>query len=327
MPPKEEVAESISIAENDGMLLEAQGLIETDSERGPEAVIIVAGPSANDRIYSEEAIRSGVDVFSGARLFRDHPTPTEQRERPERSIDEVVGVLGTAYVGTDKGGKIALRAPMYISAAETTLATKIKEGLLGGLSIRAWGQAAENDDGQMVVEAFVKHPHTSVDFVTVPAAGGYAEVSESVSEASPQPEPETDEIEESATERRIIALQEANASLQEQVRQLQISEARTVLENALHECNGLPSAAIERIRKMASPLIEAHKSERDDLLRAVKTLVENERAYLARVLPNGVTPPDRADTETHSVEDILSEAFNGLVPDDAIDFAIRGRQD
>jgi hypothetical protein len=54
------------------------------------------------------------------------------------------------------------------------LATRIKEGISGEMSVNAHGRGHESDDGsgEFIVEAFVPNPLTSLDFVTKGAAGG-----------------------------------------------------------------------------------------------------------------------------------------------------------
>jgi hypothetical protein len=228
-----------------------------EGERYNEAVILTEGLSSNGRMYTKKALKSGVKVFTGALVFADHPAMSEEADRPERSVRDVVGRLGKAYVGTNKEGKSALRAPLKLSETADWLRTLISEGIVDGLSIRAMGKGKDSDEGVFTVESFIEHPYTSVDFVTVPAAGGYAEFRESRHEDNPlalldaealrrhRPDLVDELTQESEFESvRVVRLREGEsegdlASLQETHRKLE--EAHQKLEQefeALQEAHG-----------------------------------------------------------------------------------------
>lgn len=308
-------------------------VIETPRGKRPEAVIVVEGESANKRLYTPAALQSGIAVFSGRAVFADHPTTVEETQRPERSVRDVVGKLGEAYVGKDKNGTPALRAPIVISEAEPNLKTKIKEGIIGDMSIRAHGSGKPNADGVFVVEKFIDHPHTSVDLVTVGAAGGYVELAESHRHTKAEDEPETP-VEEAAAATEIIALRESNQRLLEQNTNL-FREARTYqgvakLQAILRD-SPLPNASKKRVWESAKPMLEAygtHGSQQtiEQLTAELTRLAEAEKAYLAQVAPNGaVTGLQLPIEENKTPATILAEAFKGLVPDDQLDIAVRGR--
>ncbi len=325
----------VAVAAEDGTVEESfRGFIEAPRGKQPEAVIIVEGDSANGRRYTSAALQSGIAVFSGRPIFADHPTAMEETQRPERSVRDVAGRLGQAYVGKDKNGTPALRAPVVMSEAETGLRTKIKEGIIGDLSIHAQGSGKRNADGVFVVESFVAHPHTSVDLVTVGAAGGYVDLQESVREVPPaQDEPEIP-VEESAAATEIIALRESNQRLLEQntslFRQARTYEGAAKLQTVLRD-SPLPAASKKRVWESAKPLLEAygtHGSEQtiEQLTTELSRLTEAEKAYLAQVAPNGAaTGLQLPIEESKTAETILTEAFKGLVPDAQLSIAVRGR--
>lgn len=324
----------VPVAAEDGTVEESfRGFIEATRGKPTEAVIIVEGKSTNRRHYTSAALQSGIAVFSGRPIFADHPTAVEETQRPERSVRDVVGRLGQAYVGKDKNGNPALRAPVVMSEAETGLRTKIKEGIIGDLSIHATGSGKRNADGEFVVESFIPHPHTSVDLVTVGAAGGYVDLQESVREVPAEDEPETP-VEESAAATEIIALRESNQRLLEQnttlFRQARTYEGVAKLQTVLRD-SPLPAASQKRVRENAKPLLEAygtHGSQQtiEQLTAELTKLAEAEKTYLAQVAPNGaVTGLQLPIEESKTVETLLSEAFKGLVPDDQLTIAVRGR--
>lgn len=327
------VAVAAPTAESNTVAESFRALIETPRGKQPEAVIVVEGESANRRQYTQAALQSGIAVFSGKAVFVDHPTTIEETQRPERSVRDVVGKLGEAYVGTDKNGKPALRAPIIISETEANLKTKIKEGIIGDMSIRAHGSGKRNADGVFVVESFVDHPHTSVDLVTVGAAGGYVELAESQRDTKAETEQVTP-VEEAAAVNEVIALRESNQRLLEQntslFRQARTYEGAAKLQAVLRD-SPLPPASKKRVWESAKPLLEAygtHGSEQaiDQLAVELTRIAEAEKAYIAKLLPNGaVTGLQLPVDESKTAEAILTEAFQGLVPDDQVKIAVRGR--
>ncbi len=325
-----------------------KGFVEAVGKK-TEAVILVEGESANGRLYTEAALHSGKAVFSGRPVFADHPTSVEESQRPERSVRDVVGRLGQAYVGQDKHGQPALRAPLIISESETGLRTKIKEGILGDLSIRAQGSGRRNGDGLFVVETFLAHPHTSVDLVTVGAAGGYVDLTESVREVEPEPAatspaspamvaentPAVTPLAEAEPSAEVLMLRESQRQLLEENTRL-FRQARS-LEGGMHlqrllRGSTLPIPSRQRVWEQAKPLLEAygtHGSEqtREQLQTALTALLEAEKTYLAQVMPHGVvTGLQVPRSQDKTVESLLTEAFQGLVPDALLGVAVRGRQ-
>jgi len=333
-----------------------RALIEAVEGKDPEAVIVTEGLSMNGNHYTSQALHSGVEVFKGALMFADHPTLTEEAQRPERSVRDLVGRLGEAYISTDKNGKPALRAPMKISETANWLKTMVKEGIVDGLSIRASGKGKRNSDGHFVVEAFVANPATSVDFVTLASAGGYPELSESqrtsvlqavTADAIRQHRPElVEELQEAGTEEikllkesgmkpeEIKALQESNQKLLEEnarlFREKRTTEAAGILDKLLVEA--LPDATKDKLREQTKVVIEtfaSHGSEQtpEQLQEALSKLVEAEKAYIAKILPNGVVSGlGKENTPIEPTPDTaLEEAFKGMLPDDAAKIAAQGR--
>ncbi len=317
-----------------------------------DAVIVVEGRSANGNRYTEAALESGVTIFEGARLVADHELEEGESARPEGSVREAVGKVTNTHVGESKGKK-ALRGDVFISAAEPGLRTKVDEGILGDLSIRAWGAGMQSDDGDFVVEAFQSHPYTNIAMVTVGAAGG-ALVSESQrveNDPEPatenQPEPDADDtqpvtevrhLRESDTDQpENIELSEVlneNARLLQENTQL-FREARemhaeTQIAEAISGTGDLPPVTLKRIAEQVAGLKEAfatHGSQQtvEQFREAVEAVVEAERAYLAQITPNGAVTGLTQPGGDQPVEDILTEAFEDIVPPGTVKVAVRGR--
>lgn len=310
-----------------------RGFIEAPRGKAPEAVIIVEGESANKRLYTRAALESGIAIFSGRAVFADHPTTVEEAQRPERSVRDVIGRLGQAYVGTDANGKPALRAPLTISKAEEGLKTKIEEKILGEMSIHAQG-IGHRKDGVFVVESFVEHPHTSVDLVTVAAAGGYVDLNESIRDVA------ADELEETAvTEAQptpeLIMLRESHRQLLEEntrlFRESRTSVGQLQFAGLIRKSTLLP-ASRQRVWEQAQPLIESfatHGNQQtpDQLKGAFAKLIEAETAYIAKLVPNGaVSGLQLQVVESKTTETVLTEVFTKILPPDQAKIAAQGRR-
>lgn len=123
--------------------------------------------------YGAEMLRQyGPSVFKkGTKVFMNHPSMTEENDRPERDVEKLAGKLTTdAYYSESDGGLIA-EVQFYSHYAP--IIKEMAEDV--GLSIRALGEAstgeAEGREGP-IIEALVADELTSVDVVTVAGAGG-----------------------------------------------------------------------------------------------------------------------------------------------------------
>lgn len=342
-------------AETDESVMESiRGVLESKADGTIEAVIVVEGLSQNNNEYTPAALESGVAVFENAPMFIDHPTKHEENQRPERSVRDLAGRITGVYVGKNKDGKPALRGKPVISESSAWLKTLVKEGIAGELSIRASGKGKRGTSGQFIVESFVPSPFTSVDFVTIASAGGSVELKESVSfwgavtkEAIQQHRPDlAEELQEAGGDsfikelkesgmkpEEIKALQESNATLLEEntklFRQVRSQEGNQLLAGLLSE--SLPVATRDKLQAQTKPLIEAyatHGSQQtaDQLKATLTELVEAEKAYVAKLIPNGVVSlgTGAVVTDKDPVA-ALEEAFTGLLPKELAKQAAQGR--
>lgn len=300
--------------------------VRTGSDGLIDGVIVVEGKSANGNIYTKAALQAGIGVFTGALMFADHPTRTEESLRPERSVRDVVGRVQEAYLGTTKDGTTALRGKFRISESESGLRKKIEEGIIDGLSLRAFGAGKRDKSGAFVVESFQANPFTSVDLVTVAAAGGgFEALSESqravvtgavlkqvtredlarqrpdlaiaLHEAGEQTEVRALQESHMAEQKKLEEVQAENQTLLAEntrlFREVRTEKAERVIGTLLGEAKGLPAPAIERVKSAIQPLVESfatHGSTQteDELRAAVRQIVEAERAYVAQIVPNGM---------------------------------------
>lgn len=253
--------------------------------------IIVPGQGSSG-IYTAENLAESAHLFkAGTEMFIDHPTETEEWERPERSIRDYAGVfLEDATVGEDG----ALYTVCKVFSGMNELIKDKWEHI--GVSINAWCADPISESGIVPPIAGVR----SVDFVTTPGAGGaITDLLESnrdnnyVKEAGMDKEIESkfDELKASLIEALGSKLEAAVATIQEAKEQEPTEEASVDVDSVLEAGrkiaeSGLPEAAIVRVR-------EAVKTGAD-----VDSALESERAYLKEAVAATATPVDDKPVNT-----------------------------
>lgn len=253
--------------------------------------IIVPGQGSSG-IYTAENLAESAPLFkAGTEMFIDHPTETEEWERPERSIRDYAGVfLEDATVGEDG----ALYTVCKVFSGVNELIKDKWEHI--GVSINAWCADPISENGIVPPIAGVR----SVDFVTTPGAGGaIVDLLESnrndnyVKEAGMDKEIESkfDELKASLIEALNSKLEAAMATIQEAKAQEPTEEASVDVDSVLEAGrkiaeSGLPEAAIVRVR-------EAVKAGAD-----VDSALESERAYLKEAVAATATPVDDKPVNT-----------------------------
>lgn len=253
--------------------------------------IIVPGQGSSG-IYTAENLAKSAPLFkAGTEMFIDHPTETEEWERPERSIRDYAGVfLEDATVGEDG----ALYTVCKVFSGVNDLIKDKWEHI--GVSINAWCADPISETGIVPPIAGVR----SVDFVTAPGAGGaILDLLESnrndnyVKEAGVDKEIESkfDELKASLIEAIGSKLEAAVATIQEAKAQEPTEEASVDVDSVLEAGrkiaeSGLPEAAIVRVR-------EAVKAGTN-----VDSALESERAYLKEAVAATATPVDDKPVNT-----------------------------
>lgn len=141
---------------------------------GTMAIKIIQPGWGSSGFYSPELLeRDGPRVFTkGLKTFWDHPSVSEERDRPERSLRDLAGVL-TQDAHYDANGPAGpglygeSRVTEQYRSAVADLAPHI------GMSIRAYGKAREGEaDGRKGSIISELASARSVDFVTDAGAGG-----------------------------------------------------------------------------------------------------------------------------------------------------------
>jgi len=149
-------------------------LVEKAVRRDGTIPIKIIQPGwGNSGYYSKEVLERDTGVYkAGLKMYWDHPTKTEENERPERSLRDLAGVLvsdGRFEENGPDGPGIYADAKVFgpYQEAVKELAPHI------GISHRALGKAkqgeAEGKTGPIIEKIAAAE---SVDFVTTPGAGG-----------------------------------------------------------------------------------------------------------------------------------------------------------
>jgi hypothetical protein len=278
-------------------------------------------------------------------MFWDHQTAQEEAAKPEGSLSNLAAVLtqNARYVKDHKNGPGLYSESKVFSAfrdAVEEMAPHI------GTSIRASGKAKrgtiEGREGLIISELT---SGKSVDFVTVPGAGGQiVEMFESKRPASHKP---TNQEVDDVSAEEIAKLKESNAALQGGIATLNArfiaSEARNAVHGILarpkYGAMGIPQAVQTKVVSLAIAgvsLTESGLIDEVKLGEAVDALVRSEMEYIQEAVGGDyrITGFGSGDTllqesEDASKEDLdaaLAEAFGrvGVAPA-AAKVAARGR--
>jgi hypothetical protein len=133
------------------------------------ARLIQADVQGSSGYYPAEVLRrDGPIAFpAGTHVYLDHPTDTEEMERPERSVRDLAGYLvdGAVYEEATDGRGLFARIQFLDDVKDRirSLAHHV------GLSIRAAGEIEDTATGRVVRSI---REGLSVDVVTRPGAGG-----------------------------------------------------------------------------------------------------------------------------------------------------------
>ena len=287
-------------------LHESTAAVGTESlGEGKYRIRIIVPGQGSSGIYTAENLAESAPLFkAGTEMFIDHPTETEEWERPERSIRDYAGVfLEDATVGGDG----ALYTVCKVFSGVNDLIKDKWEHI--GVSINAWCNEPIAETGVVPVFAGVR----SVDFVTAPGAGGgIVDLLESnrnnnsIKEGTVDEkllESKFDELKDSLVEAIGSKLESAVAAIQEakvEEPAEKVEEASVDVDSVLEAGkkiaeSGLPEAAVARVR-------EAVKKGAD-----VESALEAERSYLKEAVAATATPVVDKSTETS-----LKESFGKI---------------
>lgn len=248
-----------------------------------EIRIIAPGQGSSGFYPADVLMRDGPKVFTeGTQIYLDHPSVSDERERPERSVKDLAGALTGPAVWREDG----LYAPVkFIDSVAPHIGAIAP---ISGMSIRASGKAGTRDIGGKKVRTIesidVAH---SVDVVTRAGAGGKVmDLIESARNGQPIDLEGDDAVskEELEEARQKIADLEAWKAVQEQrvAEASLIREADTVVNAALAETS-LPDVTRTRLRAQltVNPPVKEDALDVDALKTKVAEAATAEAAYIA----------------------------------------------
>lgn len=292
-------------------------LVETSvSDDGTVALKLIQPGWGTSGYYSPGLLeRDGPAVFKqGTKMFWDHPTATEDAERPERSLRDLAAELVSDAEWKENGpagpalyGDAKVFEPFPKAVDE--LAPHI------GVSILAFGKAkegeAEGREGPIIKEIVSVR---SVDFVTEPGAGG--QVLQLFESARRPVVPQKQEVKK-VDEKEAKALRDANVKLQEDLDAAKaetqrlgeatlLREARDFVASTLKDVE-MPDMTRERLVSLLAPkpVLKDGALDEAGYKVVIETAVKEELAYLSKAAGSGVIKGmgSEAPTETADVKE------------------------
>lgn len=352
MLPEDWTGREAAVSESEAPVSEAESelvgdvipLVEKAVRRDGTVPLKIIQPGWGASGYYDAKVleRDGPKVFTkGLKMYWDHPTQTEEAERPERSLRD----LAAEFVGNARFDKNGAAGPgLYADAKVFKPYRETVEELAPhiGVSIRALGSAkhgtAEGKSGP-IVESLVAAQ--SVDFVTTPGAGGQVlQLFEAARGRAATPAPQTtqedtpvgDELSESVRQ-RFEAQETETARLREA---LLFREARDVATAAIASYD-LPDVTRARLVESLAknpPVTESKALDVEAFTTRCTEAVKAEVEYLAKAAgigdgqvrgmgSSGTTEPmDEAASEA-----ALAGAFGALgLSESAAKIAAGGRE-
>lgn len=300
--------------------------------------IIQPGWGSSGYYPAEVLERDGPKVFAkGTKMFWNHQTLSEEAERPEGDLNDLAAELISDAVWRDDG---PAGAGLYAEAkvfkgyrdAVDDLAPHI------GLSIRTPGRVEEGEaDGRegLIVTHLLRNARTSVDFVTIPGAGGQvvtmfeaarprAEAKNRSLAASESSNPEEVDMDE------LQQLKEANAKLQKELekaranaaelarlREAAVMNAAKAKAKDLLEKSPLPQITQVRLAEALSknPPVKDNALDEESFAKMVENAIAEEAEYLQKLGAGAVTGLGEGGAGNHDEEALaeeLHEAFRAL---------------
>lgn len=353
------VAEALDLREaGDGMFMP---LVEKAVRRDGTIPIKIIQPGwGSSGYYPAEVLeRDGPRIFQkGMHMYWNHPTQTEESERPERDLNDLAAVFVSDSRWDANGPKgPGLYADAKVFENYRQPVDNMAEHI--GVSIRAMGKAQqgtiEGRTGPIITELTAGR---STDFVTAPGAGGEilslfeaartvrtgqnpgagtvpasaATDSVAITESTSEVDMELNELKEAVTtlQTQNSALTAANARL---IERMAMRDARELVQEALSSLQ-LPQSTRARLLGSlpAQAVIKEGELDRAAFLALVSEAVKAEVKYLTESLGLGTikglgeSGDDELEDEVNA-EEALSEAFASMgLSETAVKHAAKGRE-
>lgn len=315
-----------------------EGAVRAD---GTARIKIIQPGWGSSGYYSESLLKGdGTKVFGpGTKMYWDHPTAVQEKERPERSLRDLAAEITSTATYDENGPKGAgLYADAKVFGPYREAVQELAPHI--GVSIRAMGtgkQGTVEGRSGRIIEQLVSAQ--SVDFVTQPGAGGQVlSLFESARggrepSASPQKEvPNVDELAEARRERdeSRTQLQEAQRENARLLERLVLREAKDMVATELRNVK-LPDITKTRLAETIAlnPPMKDGQLDENALKVRIGEAVRSEAEYIAKLTESGRVRgfgADDTDGGGVKLEEGLLEVFTGLgLSESVAKAAARGR--
>jgi hypothetical protein len=273
-------------------LKEDLALSSVESSGNKWRIKVIQSGWGSSGYYGSEMLKEyGPNVFAaGTKVFMNHPSASEDNDRPERDVHQLAGKLISDAIFMEDGLFADVQFYSHYAPIIKEMAGDV------GLSIHALGEAklgeAEGREGP-IIESLVADPLTSVDVVTVAGAGGKFI---SLLESYKSQDASIDLIEESVTEgnRMSITKEELDAAV-------------VAIQEAFVE-------AISPLRESVSVLVEAATPAETDAdvqeitsLDPVEVAEKFNESGLPKVALQRVSESLKSETNTKTVDELIEE--------------------
>lgn len=271
--------------------------------------------------YPKEVLeRDGPAVFKkGLKMFWDHPTPTEEAQRPEGSLNALAAELVTDARFADGPAGPGLYADAKVFEGYHSAVNDMAKHI--GVSIRASGRAVQGEaEGRKgpIVQALTAA--RSVDFVTEPGAGG--KILDMFEAARPQQSTATVHKEGQVDEKKFT---EALASRDQEIARLRESmllrDAKDFVRQAIAAAN-VPDVTKQRLVESLSinPPVKDGQIDSDAYATRIAEAIKAEVDYLTkaagygsgRIEGMGGGQAQPAEYKPEEVQAKMTEAFRRL---------------
>lgn len=280
------------------------------------------GNKRDNHYYPAKTLERDYKIFEGQKMYCDHPTALEEKQRPERSLRDWVATIKEVWA---EDGIVWGKAKVHAQWFRELIAEAGEEI---GVSLNALGDVRKGEIGGRrggIVEALISG---SADFVTQAGAGGRVaalyesarkedatmfdtmtdeeilaglkESRESVitamkeelreevrSDVKKEVEKELKEGGDPVDDKELTALKEANdksaAEIEKLQRDLNVRDTREAVSEAL-EASKLPPISQQRIKEAFAD--KAFDSD-EDRTKAIEEAIKAEREYVSKLTESG----------------------------------------
>ncbi len=260
-------------------------LVEKIAKDGTLPIKVIGPGWGSSGYYPAEVLKEAAPVYkSGTKMYLDHPTKTEEKERPERSVKDLAAVLISdgEYKENGHAGPGVYALAKVFSDKQDFINEK---GPWIGLSHRAAGKAymgeAEGKKGPIISKISEAR---SVDFVTIAGAQGQiVEMFESYKSGTME---QTGDVSLEEVKKERDNLNQENKKLKER---LLMREAKDFVASKLQDSK-LPQITADRIVESLStqyPVTDKGELDQDKFKTKIEEAIKEEKEYISKLTGSG----------------------------------------